>query len=288
MKKIMYLMVLVLGLSGCSVDSYDSSEDLITADAKGNKQDVEEDPLSFYSGNSGNLKGTISITNDCDNLIVTITPAGDSPDEAFLGIYTELPALNPGNNLDGDLPYDLTDANELTWTVPFDIETPSYYIISKAWGDYVGTMEHGKLNYVVYNTISLECEKICPFGKGYWKNHSNENPGNQEDAWQGTGYEDGMAIGSKFYSREELNVLLDESNANGNGLIILSQQLIAAKLNMAIGAIMEGVEEAIEDADSLIGELEIGTDSFSDIEKEESKSIKNLLTQFNELCEDSE
>ncbi|MCM8568118.1 hypothetical protein NE848_01940 [Gramella jeungdoensis] len=42
MKKIIYLIVLILGFSGCSVESYDSNEELITADARPTVQNVEE------------------------------------------------------------------------------------------------------------------------------------------------------------------------------------------------------------------------------------------------------
>lgn len=49
MKKIIYLMILALGVSGCSVESYDSNEDLITVDAKGKNQllQEEESPVTF-------------------------------------------------------------------------------------------------------------------------------------------------------------------------------------------------------------------------------------------------
>ncbi|MUP46346.1 hypothetical protein E0K83_11385 [Gramella sp. BOM4] len=42
MKKVIYLMALVVGLSGCSVDVIDSSEEIISADARPTMQNTEE------------------------------------------------------------------------------------------------------------------------------------------------------------------------------------------------------------------------------------------------------
>lgn len=51
MKKIIYLLILVIGFSGCSVESYDSNEDLITADANlQNDESVSFSPKEACAG----------------------------------------------------------------------------------------------------------------------------------------------------------------------------------------------------------------------------------------------
>lgn len=283
-------MVLALGFSACSVESIES-EDVNSIDAKGNlKLVADEDPYTFYAGNSGNAKGTISVTNDCDFITVTIIPGENIElDEAELGIFTELPALNSGNNLVESLPYSLEDMDAgYTWKIAYDREITSFYIFSKAWGDFAGTMVHGKTTYFIYDVAVLNCDEICSYGKGYWRNHSNDNPGNQWDAWATTVYADGMHLGDveNAYTRAELNDILDLNNSQGNGLVILSQHLIAAKLNVAIGASVDGIDAAIEAADLLIGMKVPGVDSFTKDEKTDSESIKIILEDFNELCEE--
>lgn len=291
MKKIIYLIVLALGFSGCSVESI-KSEDVNSFDAKGNinNQLAVEDPYTFYSGNSGNAKGTISVSNDCDFITVTIIPGENVDlDEAELGIFTELPALNNGNQLVESLPYNLEDVDAgFTWKIAYDSEVTSFYIFSKAWGDYAGTMVHGKTTYFIYDVEVMNCDPICSYGKGYWRNHSNDNPGNQGDAWATTEYYDGMHLGNveTAYPRDELNDILDLSNNQGNGLVILSQHLIAAKLNVAIGASMADIDATIEAADQLIDMKVPGVDSFTAEEKSDSNAIKAILEEFNEQCEE--
>jgi cysteine-rich repeat protein len=79
----------------------------------------------------------------------------------------------------------------------------------------------------------------CTLTQGYWKNHPN--------AWPVTSLE----LGARTYSKAEaLDVL--HTPVSGNGLLSLSHQLIATKLNVASGA-TNAVSTAIADADALIG-----------------------------------
>lgn len=299
MKKIVYLLGLVLAFSGCSVESIDN-DNVESYDAKVKAQD---------SHSSFDIP-TITQSELYENsLKLTITPGATGATggisvrwmtkEAYdefgwnndLGCHAQLTA-NPSNDfgLDANDTFifylenyldeeDAVDCNrELTCGL-------SYMFIVQAHQD----GQTGKSGYsepLEFSTVP--CNEICPFGKGYWRNHSNDNPGNQEDGWEGTVYETGMTLGDYPYSREELNNILDMDNSEGNGLVNFSQHLIAAKLNVAISVTMEGIEEAIEAADILIGTHEIGTDSFSNSEKSESQSLKDVLTEFNGLCDDSE
>ena len=90
----------------------------------------------------------------------------------------------------------------------------------------------------------------CTLTQGYWKNHPN--------AWPVTSLE----LGSRTYTKAEAIAVL-KTPVVGNGLVSLSHQLIAAKLNVASGA-TSAVSAEIAQADALIGSKvvpPIGTDS---------------------------
>jgi hypothetical protein len=63
-----------------------------------------------------------------------------------------------------------------------------------------------------------------------------------------------LRMGATYYAQEEQMDIL-RTRPNGNGLISLSQQLIAAKLNVSAGAKDEGMERTFTAADALIGQL---------------------------------
>jgi len=106
----------------------------------------------------------------------------------------------------------------------------------------------------------------CTLTQGYWKNHA--------DAWPVAS----LTIGTNTYSKDELLVIL-KTPVKGNGLISLSHQLIAAKLNVAAGATSSSISDAIAQADALIGSLKLGTDSLTTAEV---AALVDKLTQFNE------
>ena len=82
----------------------------------------------------------------------------------------------------------------------------------------------------------------CTFTQGYWKNHP--------EAWPVSS----LKLGNVTYTAAELLSILDQP-AQGNGLLILAHQLIAAKLNIAYGADPTAAAAAIATADGLIGNL---------------------------------
>jgi len=79
----------------------------------------------------------------------------------------------------------------------------------------------------VSNTITcatLPCVgSPCTYTQGYWRTRPN--------AWPVTS----LALGAVTYQAAQLTAILDNP-AQGNGLVILAHQLIAAKLNIANGA----------------------------------------------------
>ena len=83
----------------------------------------------------------------------------------------------------------------------------------------------------------------CTRTQGYWKNHA--------EVWTGQS----LMLGTVNYNQTLLLSILNEP-VRGNGLISLSHQLIAAKLNIAAGAsVPTSVATAIVAADALIGGL---------------------------------
>lgn len=81
----------------------------------------------------------------------------------------------------------------------------------------------------------------CTLTQGYWKNHPNE--------WPVTA----VTLGSVTYTQLEALAIFGEP-VSSNGLVSLSHQLIAAKLNVASGASNTVVTE-IAQADTAIGAL---------------------------------
>jgi hypothetical protein len=84
----------------------------------------------------------------------------------------------------------------------------------------------------------------CTFTQGYWKTH-------YPAAWP---VFTTMMLGNVAYTPAQLEAIFNKQ-ANGNGLISLAHQLIAAKLNILAGADGSSIQSVINNADALIGNL---------------------------------
>jgi hypothetical protein len=93
----------------------------------------------------------------------------------------------------------------------------------------------------------------CPLTQGFWKNHF---PG----AWPHSVIANGLKIGSKTYTAAELEANLETPPSGGNALLILSHQLIAAKLNILNGSDSTPIAATITAADAAIDGLNINVD----------------------------
>jgi hypothetical protein len=80
----------------------------------------------------------------------------------------------------------------------------------------------------------------CTFTQGYWKGHASQWPVST------------LMLGTVAYTKAQLLGIFN-TPAQGNGLILLAHQLIAAKLNIAQGADPSPISAVIADADALIG-----------------------------------
>jgi hypothetical protein len=109
----------------------------------------------------------------------------------------------------------------------------------------------------------------CVRGQGYWKNHP--------DAWPVTE----LQLGNVTYTQEQLLAILHQP-VRGNGLLILAHQLIAAKLNIAAGADPSCIQDAIAEADALIGDLVIPPIGDGYLSPRDVGSLAGILGQYNE------
>jgi hypothetical protein len=109
----------------------------------------------------------------------------------------------------------------------------------------------------------------CTYTQGYWRNHP--------DAWPVTS----LTLGTVTYQAGELMAILDNP-AQGNGLVILAHQLIAAKLNVANGADPSAVQQTITDADAMIATLVIPPIGNGYLPPGQTGNLTETLTEYNE------
>ena len=118
---------------------------------------------------------------------------------------------------------------------------------------------------------TLQCVggSSCTYSQGYWRNHPN--------AWPVTS----LTLGTVTYQAAELMAILDDP-ARGNGLVILVHQLIAAKLNIANGADPSAIQQAITDADNMIGTLVAPPIGNGYLPPGQTGDLTETFTEYNE------
>jgi hypothetical protein len=136
----------------------------------------------------------------------------------------------------------LFDESGVTATSTDELEPATEYVVrvnARASGGNTASPE--SQNVVVATTAPT---RNCTFTQGYWKNHT--------EVWPATS----LTLGTVNYTAAQLLAILNQP-AQGNGLIILAHQLIAAKLNIIYGADPTAASAAIATADAQIGNLVI-------------------------------
>jgi hypothetical protein len=112
----------------------------------------------------------------------------------------------------------------------------------------------------------------CVYGQGYWKNHP--------DLWPVSA----LSLGDETYAAAELLALLD-APTRADASLILAQQLIAAKLNLASGADDSTIAPTIAAADAWLNDYaaQLPYDVDPDApEGQEAVSLADTLEQYNE------
>jgi hypothetical protein len=108
----------------------------------------------------------------------------------------------------------------------------------------------------------------CTYTQGFWKTHP--------EAWP----VGSLTLGTTTYSAAQLLQILN-TQAQGNGLLILAHQLIAALLNQDDGADVSSVQTDITNAQNLIGNLVIPPIGGDSLPSDAVTSIANDLNDYN-------
>ena len=118
----------------------------------------------------------------------------------------------------------------------------------------------------------------CTFTQGFWKTHGAGgcHSGNNPNVWPVSS----LTLGNVVYSAAQLCSILN-TPAQGNGLISLAHQLIAAKLNVAYGASSAAIAATIAAADAQIGNLVIPPVGSGFLSPGSTSSKTNGLDQYN-------
>ncbi len=189
MKKLTYLLFLAIGVTACSVESMDSTENLLTADLKAPQITAAYagPGEGAFTNPSGKVFGYIFVTNDCNNIYIEYAANGtDDIDEVRMGVFVNggLPSLNGGGNanVDSEFPYNLNNGPELKWVVPYSAETTSVNIFATAWGHGAGDKIIGKEKYITYTLQEVTCdEPVCK--SGYMVGNKNFNEIGSSNNW---------------------------------------------------------------------------------------------------------
>src|SRR5437763_687645 len=124
-------------------------------------------------------------------------------------------------------------------------------------------------NTIACATLPCNPGQNCTYTQGYWKN----NP----DVWP----LQSLTLGAVSYDASELLQILNRP-AQGNGLVILAHQLIAAKLNIANGADPTAVQQSVIDADNVIGGLIVPPIGYGYLAPGQTSTLTETLTEYNE------
>jgi hypothetical protein len=162
----------------------------------------------------------------------------NTPDPITVGTALGSEQLNATANLEGTFVYDPPTGAVLsegahTLSVTFTPSAAANYSVANA-----------SVQLEVIGTIGGK----CPLGKGYWKNHPTDWPVN------------GLILGTRTYTEPQLLAVLMTPIGAGNradASLILADQLVAAKLNIANGSNPSLVQGVVAAADALIGNRSI-------------------------------
>lgn len=123
------------------------------------------------------------------------------------------------------------------------------------------------LALAVLTVVILSSSADANCSQGYWKNHPED--------WCVTS----LQLGDVSYDQEQL---LDIFNleVEGNGLVSLAHQLIAAKLNVACGT--EMIDE-IADADAMVGSLVVPPVGSGYLPTSMTSDLNYALDEYNNL-----
>jgi hypothetical protein len=173
----------------------------------------------------------------------------------------------------GDL-FDETGLTQVNALALQELQAGVEYVFC-AWALGDGSVTHSTWSS---NVVGQTIDTDCTYTQGYWKTHGPAGcvTGNNSNEWPVAS----MMLGNVNYTDSELCAILN-TPANGNGLISLAHQLIAAKLNIANGADPSAILADVNAADALIGNLvvpPVGTDYLA---PSQTSSLTQSLDDWN-------
>jgi hypothetical protein len=116
----------------------------------------------------------------------------------------------------------------------------------------------------------------CTYTQGFWKTHGPVPVGNNDNEWPVTS----LSLGTTNYTDLQLLSILN-TPPQGNGLISLAHQLIAAKLNVANGADDTDIASTIAAADALVDGLVIPPVGSGSLSPSVTSGLTDALDDYN-------
>jgi hypothetical protein len=138
----------------------------------------------------------------------------------------------------------VTDNCPGTVTTSFTPASGSLFPVGTTAVKCTATDTSGNSTSCTFKVIVTFCSTKCPLSSGFWKNHASLWP------------VPSLTLGTVNYNQAQLLAILNLSTGSGNkadASLILAQQLIAAKLNLANGASSCPIASTVAAADALIG-----------------------------------
>ncbi|WP_246054156.1 MULTISPECIES: hypothetical protein [Antarcticibacterium] len=220
MKKLIYLTFLAIGMTGCSVESLDSTDNLVTADMRaGVKSNVVESfnvPELICAGEEATFSITAAIKTNLQ--VQEYYPAT----EEWVQIFQAGQSASENESF------------TRTWNEP---------------GSYLLKYKIGGGGFTEIWIEVENCQQTCTYGMGYWRNHGPNSPGGQENMYPVGSLE----IAGTSYSQVELEEIL-KASGNVGRLALMKKHLIAVLLNIANGVDGTSILSTIEDAENAISE----------------------------------
>ncbi len=182
---------------------------------------------------------------------------------------------------------DLFDETGVQTTSPGELQPGVDYVVTAFSNADVPQSNPGGFsdNLAATTTTSTNCTNTI----GFWKTHCGSIYGcKSPDAWPplptcalspGSGLP-GVDLGLHCYTKTQLLMILNQP-AQGNGLISLAHQLIAAKLNILNGADGSSIASAIATADNMIGSLLIPPIGSDFLDPTSTASLTQTFDDYN-------
>ena len=184
---------------------------------------------------------------------LTVTPSG--------GSYV----LGPGASIDVEIG-DLFDETGV-YTYYTDELPPGTEIVFRVYANGYGPFPSSAYSPTLFASTDPVGDG-CVLTQGFWKTHP--------ETWPVVS----LRLGTVVYTAAQLFSILT-TPAQGNGLIFLAHQLIAAKLNILNGAPLATIAASIAAADALINGLVIPPIGVGFLQPSQASALTEALDEFN-------